>query len=156
MPDLTDLVAENYPRIATDLLAPLLELLRLSREFCGGDLDKFLVIMVVALRTTAHREFARFSSEQLLSGEVPVFPGLGTNARSIASSLGLPKETVRRKVCELISAGWLVRRSSRLYFTARAYQQLAPVREQIERLAVANHRVIAGLCAASVQGRLEQ
>jgi DNA-binding IclR family transcriptional regulator len=100
---------------------------------------------VVALRTTAHREFARRTPEQLISGELQVFPGLGTNGRSIAASLGVPKETVRRKVCELIEAGWLARQGSRLYFTAKAYQELTPVREAMERLAVTNHKVVSNL-----------
>jgi hypothetical protein len=117
----------------------------LSREHCGGDIDKFLVILVVALRTTKHREFAAHTSEELLSGEIPIFPGLGTNARSIATSLNIPKETVRRKVSELIEAGWFARVGTRLYFTAKAYQQLAPVREQIERLALLNYQAVAAL-----------
>jgi hypothetical protein len=142
---LTQLVAENYPRIATDLLAPILDLLRLAREYCDGDVDKFLVIVLVAIRTTKHPDFAKLSPQQLISGEVPVFPGLGTNARSIAQSLDIPKETIRRKVAELIDAGWLVRDRSRLYFTAHAYQKLAPVREQIERLAVLNYEAVSKL-----------
>ena len=139
------MVADSYPRVATDLLTPILDLLRLAREHCGGDVDKFLVILVVALRTTKHRDFAKHTPEQLISGEVPVFPGLGTNARSIAASLGIPNETVRRKVCALVDAGWFVRRRSSLHFTVKAYQQLAPVREQIERMAVINYEVVAAL-----------
>jgi hypothetical protein len=149
--DLDELVASNYPRIATDLLSPLLELLRLAREHCGGDVDKFLVILVVVLRTTVHREFSRRTPEQLSSGELPVFPGLGTNGRSIAASLGVPKETVRRKVTDLVQAGWLARERSRLYFTAKAYQELAPVREALEKLAVANHKVVADLAKAAAE-----
>lgn len=138
-------MARNYPRIATSLLSPLLQLLSLSREHCGGDIDKFLVILVVAIRTTKHRDFAACTSEELLSGEIPIFPGLGTNARSIAASLHIPKETVRRKVSELIEAGWFVREGARLYFTSKAYQQLAPVREQIERLAISNYQAVSAL-----------
>jgi hypothetical protein len=143
--ELNELIARSYPRIATGLLSPLMELLSLSREHCGGDIDKFLVILVVALRTTKHRDFAAHTSEELLSGEIAVFPGLGTNARSIAAYLKIPKETVRRKVAELIEAGWIARVGPRLYFTAKAYQQLAPVREQIERLAASNYRAVAAL-----------
>lgn len=145
--DLNQLVADNYPRIATDLLTPLLKLMQLSREHCGGDADKFLVMLVVALRTTRHHEFAAYTPKQLASGEASVLPGLGTNGRSIAASLGIPKETVRRRVCELVDADWLARRNSRLYLTAKGYQALAPVREQIERLAACNYDVVARLVA---------
>lgn len=145
--ELNELVADSYPRIATDLLAPILELMRLSRLHCGGDVDKFLVLLVVALRTTRHRDFAELTPQELISGEIAVFPGLGTNGHSIAGSLGIPKETVRRKVSELVEVGWLIRRRSKLYITAKAYQQLTPVREQIARLAISNYEVLAGLCA---------
>lgn len=143
--DLTNLVSENYPRIATDLLTPILELLRLAREHCGGDVDKFLLILVVAIRTTRHPEFWSYTPQELISGEVPVFPGYGTNSRSMAESLNIPKETVRRKVSELVEEGWLVRNGPRLFFAAKAYQELAPVREQIERLAVLNYLAVGRL-----------
>jgi hypothetical protein len=143
--ELPKLVRESYPRIAEDLLAPLLDLMILSREHCGGDLEKFLIVLVVAIRTTEHKDFAGFSHEELISGKVPVFPSLGTNGRSIAASAGIPKETVRRKVAELVDAGWFVRRGHNLYFTAQAFQQLAPVRESIEELAVRYHEVVGEL-----------
>lgn len=111
----------------------------------GGDLTKFLVILVVALRTTMHKDFASRSQEELLSGAIPVFPGLGTNARSISDALGLPKETIRRKVADLVKEGWLVRENGKLYLTAHAYQQHAPVREQLEAVAVRYYEVIAAL-----------
>jgi hypothetical protein len=135
-------VAANYPRIASRLLSPILELLRLSRMHCDGDMDKFLIVMVVALRTTGHHDFANCTPQQLISGELPIFPGLGTNSTSIADSLGIPRETVRRKVCELVEAGWFVRRGATLFFTASAYQELAAVREQIEQLAVDIYKAV--------------
>lgn len=152
-PELTRIVADNYPCIATELLSPLLDLLRLAREYCSGDVDKFLVMLVVAIRTTKHPDFAKHSPEQLISGEIPVFPGLGTYAKSIAESLDIPKETVRRKVAELNEAGWLVRDRSRLYFTAHAYRNLAPVREQIERLAASNYEAVSKLLPSGIGPR---
>lgn len=142
---LLDRVAENYPVIAHELLRPLLDLFSIARELCGGDADKFLIMLVVANRTTEHKLFASYSQQQLLSGEVPVFPGLGTNVRSIADSIGAPRETVRRKVAELIDAGWIIRRGTDLYFTAIAYQQLAGARIAIEQLAVRNFEIVAEL-----------
>ena len=142
---LLDRVAENYPVIAHDLLRPLLDLFSTARMLCGGDVDKFLIMLVVANRTTEHKLFASYSQQQLLSGEVPIFPGLGTNIRSIADSIGAPRETVRRKVGELIETGWIVRQGTDLYFTAIAYQQLANARVAIEHLAVRNFEVVAAL-----------
>jgi DNA-binding IclR family transcriptional regulator len=81
----------------------------------------------------------------LLSGEIPIFPTLGTNVRSVAESTGTPKETVRRKVGELIEAGWISRQGNELRFTALAYQELAGARVAIEDLAVSNFQVVADL-----------
>ncbi len=144
------LVADNYPAIARGLLRPLLHFMSTSREACGGDFDKFLIMLVIAIRTTEHESFSRFSQAQLLSGEIPVFPTLGTNVRSIAESTGTPKETVRRKVAELVDAGWISREGNDLRFTAIAYQQLATVRVAIEDLAVSNFEVVAGLARRSL------
>jgi len=141
-------MAENYPAIAHDLLRPLLELCSRSRAACGGDIDKFLILLAVGMRTTSHPDFARRTQAELLSGEIPVFPGLGTNVRSIADSLGMPKETVRRKVAELVDAGWLAREGNELYFTAQAYSDLVPVREAIEFQAVRYHEIVQALIDA--------
>ncbi len=146
---LLHLVAGNYPALAHSLLRPLLDLLSVSRDACGGDIDKFLIILVIAVRTTEHALFATFTPEQLLSGEIPVFPSLGTNVRSVAESVGVPKETVRRKVIELAEAGWIARKGNELRFTARAYRDLAGVRASIERLAVRNFQTVAELVGAS-------
>ena len=148
---LRHLVAENYPAIARSLLQPLLHLFSISRQACGGDADKFLIMLVIAIRTTEHELFATYSQAQLLSGELPVFPTLGTNVRSIAESTGAPRETVRRKVRELVDAGWVSRLGNELRFTALAYQQLAEVRVAIEHLAVQNFQVVADLARQSVQ-----
>ncbi|RAK60786.1 hypothetical protein DJ021_13705 [Phenylobacterium hankyongense] len=141
------LVAERYPCIAKDLLKPLLELLTVSRQVCGGDIDKFLILLVVGVRTAEHPVFASLSASQLARGDIPVLPSLGTNARSIADSMGIPKETIRRKVGELIEAGWLVRRDNDLLLTGHAFEQLSPVREAVEMLAASNWGTVSALLA---------
>jgi hypothetical protein len=142
---LKTLVAAHYPQIATDLLEPLTRLLQLARESCGGDIDKFLVVLVISLRATQHRDFRAESPERIMSGAIPILPTLGVNVRSIAESIGIPKETVRRKVQELIEAEWVARVGGHLHFTARAYQELAPVREEMEDLAARYYQLVAKL-----------
>jgi CRP-like cAMP-binding protein len=149
---LLHLVADNYPAIARSLLRPLLNLLSVSREACGGDVEKFLIMLVVAVRTTEHERFATYSQSQLLSGEIPIFPTLGTNVQSVAESTGTPKETVRRKVGELVKAGWISRQGNELRFTALAYQQLAGVRVAIEQLAVRNFEAVLDLARQPQRG----
>jgi hypothetical protein len=142
---LLHLVAGHYPAIAHSLLRPLLDLFSVSREACGGDIDKFMIMLVVAIRTTEHRLFATYSQTQLLSGEIPVFPSLGTNVRSVADSIRAPKETVRRKVGELVEAGWIARQRNELRYTALAYQRLSGARLAIQHLAVRNFEIVADL-----------
>lgn len=150
------LVAENYPVIARSLLRPLLHLLGISREACCGDIDKFMIMLVVAIRTTEHESFATYTPAQLISGDIPVFPTLGTNVRSVAESTGTPKETVRRKVGELIEAGWIFRQANELRFTAQAYQDLAGARVAIEDLAISNFHVVADLARQRLAGSPDQ
>ncbi|WGM41089.1 hypothetical protein [Caulobacter sp. NIBR1757] len=139
------LVATQYPKAALRFLRPLADLLCVARDACGGDFDKFLIMLAVAIRTTEHPLFATYAQEELLDGTIPVFPSLGTNVRSVADSLGLPKETVRRKVGDLVDAGWIVRQGNELRFTDHAYRELAGARVGIERLAVRNFEVVADL-----------
>ena len=146
---LLKLVADNYPAVARGLLEPLFDLLSLSREACGGDAEKFLIMVVVAIRTTEHELFATLRQEELLSGEIPIFPTLGTNIQSVADSMRAPRETVRRKVGELVDAGWINREGNELRFTALAYQQLAQTRVAIERLAVRNYEIVDDLVRRS-------
>jgi hypothetical protein len=130
------LLPEVHPKVAFDLLQPLTELLSVARHVCGGDMDKFLIILVVGVRTTGHPAFKKFSQADLEAGKVPVMPSLGTNMRSIAASAGIPKETTRRKLAELYEAGWLVRAGRDIRFTAKGYKELAPAREKIDALAL--------------------
>jgi hypothetical protein len=142
---LQHLLASHYPQIAADLLEPLVRLLQLGRASCAGDTDKFLILLLIGLRTTQHRDFRAETPERIASGEIPVLPSLGLNVRSIAESLGIPKETVRRKVQELVESGWVVRQDGTLHATARAYRDLAPVRAEIQALAARCYEVVAQL-----------
>jgi hypothetical protein len=142
---LQHLLASHYPQVAADLLEPLTRLLQLARTSCEGDSDKFLILLLIGLRTSQHREFRAETPERIAGGEIPVLPSLGLNVRSIAESLAIPKETVRRKVQDLIEAGWVVRQDGNLHATARAYQDLTPLREEIVALATRYYEVVAQL-----------
>lgn len=145
--DLLCLVDENYPRIAGDLLGPLVGLLSMARDACDGDLDKLLILLVVVVRTAEHPFFASLTSEQLTNGEVLVFPSLGTNVRSIAESTGMARESVRRKVADLIHKGWITRAGNDLQFTVAGFRQLAPMREGVKLVAARQSEVVMGLLA---------
>lgn len=141
------LVAENAPDQAEALLAPLLELLSLARVTFAGDVDKFLIMLVVAIRAAGHRDFAQAVKAHPGPGRPTALPSLGVNIQSVADSIGAPKETIRRKVSDLVEIGWIERRANDLYLTPLAYEALTPVREAMHVLAVRHFEVVEALSA---------
>lgn len=134
---------ENYPRVASELLRPLLNVFTAAREVCDGDVDKFLILLVLGMRMTEHPEFKRLSNTRILAGEPAVLPSLGTNTRSIAASVGIPKETARRKLGELVDSGWLVRQHWDFRVTAKGYAALEPIRSRIQAMALTQHDLLS-------------
>jgi CRP-like cAMP-binding protein len=123
------LLRGNYASAAKDIIAPLVDLLAVARAAFGGDLDKLLIVLVVALRTAEHPDVGDIDFEEVLSGKVTEYPSLRTNVRSIADSTGVPRETVRRKMADLVAAGWITRDGDDLSYTPAASRALEPVRE---------------------------
>ncbi|RAK50837.1 hypothetical protein [Phenylobacterium deserti] len=140
-----DLLAEQYPAVAKDLLNPLAELMQVARKACGDDADKFLILLVIGVRTAQDQRFSELTNDELENNPVGVLPSLGTNTRSISDSTGIPKETVRRKLTELTQAGWIVREGNDLLLTCKAYQELVTVRDSIRSLAIRNWETVSGL-----------
>jgi CRP-like cAMP-binding protein len=138
-------VTAAYPTIAEDLAQPLLNFVTVAREALGGDAEKILLILIVGVRTSQHPEFADVTPSGLRRGETPVLPSLGINIRSIADSTGIPRETVRRKVAELVKAGWLARDGNDVRYTAEGYLAVTPAREAILAMAVRNYETVSRL-----------
>ena len=138
-------VREGYPTVAPELLQPLLRFFTLARDLVGGDADKILVMLVIAVRTTQHPDFSTFTTDELRAGDVPLLPTLGINIRSIADSTGMPRETVRRKVGELVEAGWVLREDNQIRYTAAGFAAVEPAREAIEDMAVRYFEVVRRL-----------
>ena len=136
---------ENYPRVASDILRPLLNVFSAARDICDGDVDKFLILMVLGMRITEHPEFKRLTHSQIMGGEPVILPSLGTNTRSIAASVGIPKETARRKLAELVDSGWLVRQHWDFRLTAAGYAALDPIRTRVQAMALNHHDLIEQL-----------
>ena len=139
------LLQENYPSVASELLRPLLSVFSTAREICDGDLDKYLILLALAMRVSQHPEFKTLDHDRIMAGEPAVLPSLGANIRSIAVSIGIPKETARRKMVELVNAGWLVRQRWDFRLTAVCYAALEPVQMRIRAMAVANDELLARL-----------
>jgi hypothetical protein len=142
-PSRRDLPEDCYPGAAGDLFNALLAVLDRARSSCGGDSDGFLVLLVILARTAQHPEFKTRRQRDMLGDEIGVFPSLGTNVRSIAASIGVPRESVRRKVLELIALAWVVRRGRNLLITNQGYRQLAPVHDGLGRLAFRYFEIVS-------------
>src|SRR5215469_13027828 len=127
---------KTLPPISDELVPPFLELLQLVRTICDGDLDKGIILLAIVERTVRHPAYRETTVAQRLEGEVPVFPNIGVNARSIAESSGIPRESVRRKVAEMVTDGWITQAGRNLHFTAEAYRAFTPARNAIVQLAI--------------------
>ena len=138
----------DYERLGAELLEPLVEVFRVARQIGGGDIDKVMIMMVVGLRTLAHPTFRTRRLADVLRQE-PLAPTLGVNSRSLAEALEIPRETVRRKVAELIEDGWLMRQRYTLHYTALAMRELTPFRAAVIRLAAAYDQCLRRYRAAS-------
>ena len=141
MRELLDELRKVNPQFSDALLRPLLTYLLTAREAAGGDLDRNIILLVIALRTLEHPDFAKLSAEER-NETVAVFPTLGLNTQSISESSGIPRETVRRKVADLVKKGWIERDGANLHFTAKAFAELTAIREARELLAVKYYELI--------------
>lgn len=90
-----------------------LRLMLVLRQYCGNDLDKIIIMASIGqqqLRDPAlpPRDYAPTTDSQLLGNKARY-----TNVDGLASATGIPRESVRRKVNELIEAGWVERVGTR-------------------------------------------
>ena len=137
-------IRENYSRVAPALLSALTDYLIVSRRQ-SNDLDRQLVLLIIMLRSAMARGFADLPSEQVLSGDLDSLPTLWTNIRSIADSTGIPRETVRRKVNDLIKDGLVKRSGQLLTITPRAFPDNRFVVDKFVRLAAVSHSAVEKL-----------
>ena len=140
--DVPKLLHDQYHLVAGEIISPIVDLLTVARAICDGDLDKCLILLVIALRTTEAAGTRALRLDDVLSGQVENYPSLYTNVRSVAESTGVPRETVRRKVAAMVEAGWVSRTGDDLALTPQASQQLTPLREAMFALARDLHVVV--------------
>lgn len=142
------LVRQNYGRVARDLVTPLLDLMTEANRVFGGDGEKFHILLLLALRMAEHPEAGALDLAEVESGRCTEFPALASNVKSIAASIGIPEETVRRKVRALVRDGWIARDGNKLTYTAKAATELSSIRRLVIRGAVQNHAAVERLLAA--------
>ena len=82
------------------------QLVQCRRHF-SGDMDRLLVLCVIGDRTLSARNVPdTLKSSDLGYTNVPKEP---INLQSIADFSGIPRETVRRKLQDLMALGWVER-----------------------------------------------
>lgn len=124
-----DLVRQNFGRIWPAHVASFVELLIEGRR-AVGDLDMLLVLSVIGDRNMSPRRTPGDRTHRELFEEWSGRPEPEeTNIQSIGHYTGIPRETVRRKVNDLIARGWVERSGGRLVVTRQCADDLAPMTE---------------------------
>jgi hypothetical protein len=124
-------IRERFGLIWPAHVENLTQFLIQCRRHFRGDLDLFLVLCVVGDRTFSSARVPPDFTYDDFNDPVnhPIDPE-GLNARSISDYSGIPRETVRRKIGDLIDLGWVVRdESGFLRATDKARLELAPLTE---------------------------
>ncbi len=89
----------------------MLRLMRLAIDMVDTDLEAFAVYFAVVAASTSHllrdpQALALYAHD----APVPDHLRAATTRRGIAESVGLPRETVRRKIASLVAQGHIVER----------------------------------------------
>jgi hypothetical protein len=145
------MLLDSYPLVAKDILGPLLDYLLHTRAHFGGDLDLFVIFCLVGHRTAEHKGFQSLRFADVLEGAVNEYPSLMTNQRSISESTGIPRETVRRKVAQLVEKGWVAESGSGLRFTPKASRDFNEQRNRLLTIVERNHATVSKLLAGRQQ-----
>jgi hypothetical protein len=105
------LMLERFTETQSIWVEGHLNLLCDLRRILGNDLDKAIILAVVGQRMLRAAITETHSHEQVLAGVEDVIDERLTNIESVTAATGLPRESVRRKVHEMIEAGWMRRTS---------------------------------------------
>ena len=140
-----DLFGRHFGYASARMLPPLAELLTCGRRVVGADLESFLILTIIAVRTFEDPRNAAVSLDQVLGGGLERYESLHTNGRSISESTGIPRETVRRKVRELIATGWVTQEGSNLAVTPRAAADLKVLVNALAELMAVSHALVRDL-----------
>lgn len=124
-------IKDNFGSIWPSHVETLTWFLIACRRHFQGDLDLFLVMCVIGDRSFARTKVSPdLKYEKLLDETWEPYVPEALNTRSIADFSGIPRETVRRKVQDLVDLGWVERDDSGyLKATRKAASDLAPLSE---------------------------
>jgi hypothetical protein len=133
-------IKENFGKIWPAHVGNLTRFLVSCRRVFDGDFDMFLILAVIGDCTYSQQHADPSQNyEAFKAGQLKATPPVNINIRSIAEYTGIPRETVRRKINQLVEKGW-VKRGANDYLTAtrKSSTELQPLTE-------ASIRYIAGM-----------
>lgn len=129
------LLREEFLRLHPLWVERHLALLTNLRQIFGNDLDKPIILAVIGQFMFENAVNASKLYDDHLDNDEQLHPARLTNVESVATSAGLPRESVRRKVGELIDIGWMARDEKRgLLITTEASSALDGTTQQAFRL----------------------
>lgn len=106
-------IKANYSRLNLIWTEGVIESLTNLRAAFGNDMDKIVVLAVIGQSAQRLAPRGRQFDEALDPENRLELPASAvTNVQSITDSTGIPRESVRRKVKELVEAGWVERLES--------------------------------------------
>lgn len=106
---INDAIRNNYSRLNLIWTEGLIESLTNLRATFGNDMDKIVVLAVIGQGAQRLVGPGKSFDATLDGARLPMPDNAATNVQSIADSTGIPRESVRRKVGELVEAGWVER-----------------------------------------------
>ena len=106
----SDVAADRALRVKTVAAAEsLLRILRKAVDSYGDDLECFVIYLAIAMASTSWiMRRPDILAKVSPGGPVPDEYHRPVSRRAIAASTGLPRETVRRKIAQLVEQGFLV------------------------------------------------
>lgn len=124
-------IRRNFGRVWPAHVAEFTRYLIECRKHFRGDLDLLLLLAVIGDRTlVASKVRKSLTYSEFMTGEYVDFQPDSINYQSIADFIGMPRESVRRKVNSLIEMGWVKRTEDGfLVATQKASNELAPLTE---------------------------
>lgn len=112
--DAATLMRERYVEIWPKILDPWTQYLISARSAFDGDMDKMVILAVIGLMSLQDigllvRDPPSVSYDDLAKPDALLADARPINIESIALYTGIPRESVRRKVRELITRRWIAR-----------------------------------------------
>jgi hypothetical protein len=141
-PRLADQIARHYGDVHPQILRHFLQWTLLMRESFDGDLDMMIVLAVISDRTLRDQNYRKSSFEDFLENRNPNPQVPLTNRKSIADSTGIPRETVRRKVAQLLVRGWVTEREDGSLLPSKG---AAGVANQMQPIALRSFEILGQL-----------